>query len=151
MIKVIGMMNMFGGKRKDLRTWILFILNSGPKNGAELMDSMEKQTMGVWRPSPGSIYPMLENMVNEGLIRKIENGKYEPVPENNWFRAGLFGHHGGSPRNFSEAVSEIEGIVTFMEELKANGSKQGAEHSEKLKELAKRITKLTSDERPSDP
>ncbi len=139
-IKVI---NMFGSKRRDLRTWILFTLNSGPKNGAEIMDSIEKQMMGVWRPSPGSMYPMLENMVNEGLIKKLENGKYEPLEENNWLRAGLFGHHGSSPRNFSEAVSDIEGIVTYMEELRSNGSKQSEDFSERLKEVSKRLDKLS--------
>ena len=55
----------------------------------------------------------------------------------------MFGHHGSSPRNFSEAVSDIEGIVTYMEELRSNGSKQSDDFSERLKEVSKRLDKLS--------
>ena len=37
----------------------IYLLTSGPKNGVELMDGVQNITRGWWRPTPGSIYPML--------------------------------------------------------------------------------------------
>ena len=56
---------------------VVSMLSNSPKNGVELMDDMEKMTQGWWRPSPGSVYPLLEQLTNEGLIRKREDGRYE--------------------------------------------------------------------------
>jgi DNA-binding PadR family transcriptional regulator len=140
------MMNgMFGGKRRDLRAWIIFSLSSGPRNGVEIMDSMEKQTLGMWRPSPGSIYPMLEKMIEEGTIKKREDGKYELTDDGeNYFtiRNGIFGR---GTRTFEDAVEEVSSLVTFMEELKQNGSKKYEENKDKLKNLAERIRKLSGE------
>jgi len=41
-------------------------------SGAELMNSIEARTSGQWRPSPGSIYPILKWLVDKELI-KIES------------------------------------------------------------------------------
>ncbi|NON62393.1 PadR family transcriptional regulator, partial [Acidianus sp. DSM 29099] len=35
--------------------------------GAEIMDEVERNSLGVWRPSPGSVYPMIRNLESEGL------------------------------------------------------------------------------------
>jgi DNA-binding PadR family transcriptional regulator len=43
----------------------------------EIMDEIENMTQGWWRPSPGSVYPMLDEMVKDGLVKKREDGKYE--------------------------------------------------------------------------
>ncbi|MCL4345147.1 MAG: PadR family transcriptional regulator [Candidatus Thermoplasmatota archaeon] len=138
------MMNgMFGGKRRDLRSWIVFVLSSGPRNGVEIMDSMEKQTLGMWRPSPGSIYPMLEKMIEEGTIRKKEDGKYELTDDGeNYFsfRDGIFGR---GTRTFQDALDEVTSLVTYMEELKQNGSKKYEENREKIKNLAERLSRLS--------
>ncbi len=137
------MNGMFGGKRRDLRSWIVFVLSSGPRNGVEIMDSMEKQTLGMWRPSPGSIYPMLEKMIEEGTIRKKEDGKYELTDDGeNYFsfRDGIFGR---GTRTFQDALDEVTSLVTYMEELKQNGSKKYEENREKIKNLAERLSRLS--------
>ena len=51
--------------RRGLRVWVLQLLERGPMNGAELMEQMDRMTMGWWRPSPGSIYPLLDHLVEE--------------------------------------------------------------------------------------
>ena len=61
----------------SLRYYILWILANGKKRGIDIMDEMEKRSMGFWKPSPGSVYPTLKSLVEEGLIRKNENGTYE--------------------------------------------------------------------------
>ena len=50
-------------KKRGLRNWVLIILRRGPRTGAQMMDEMEVMTRGWWRPSPGSVYPLLEELV----------------------------------------------------------------------------------------
>src|SRR5467141_1174536 len=64
-------------RKRGLRPWVLNILRRSPKNGAEIMDEIENMSQGWWRPSPGSVYPMLEEMVQDGLIEKRDDGRYE--------------------------------------------------------------------------
>ena len=43
-----------------------------PRNGYALIQEIEARSEGAWRPSPGSIYPALAMMEDEGLIRSVE-------------------------------------------------------------------------------
>jgi len=43
-----------------------------PRNGYQLMQTIEARSDGRWRPSPGSIYPTLAQLEDEGLIRTVE-------------------------------------------------------------------------------
>jgi DNA-binding PadR family transcriptional regulator len=36
------------------------------------MDELAERTKGAWRPSPGSIYPTLRRLSNEGLVSSVE-------------------------------------------------------------------------------
>jgi DNA-binding PadR family transcriptional regulator len=47
----------------------LLLLADGPLNGYQIMQEIEKRSDGVWRPSPGSVYPALAQLEDEGLIR----------------------------------------------------------------------------------
>src|SRR6267143_904119 len=68
----------WGGMRRGwLRPWVISMIGRSPKNGAEIIDEIEKMSWGGWRPSPGSIYPLLKDMVDEGAIRQREDGRYE--------------------------------------------------------------------------
>ena len=63
-----------GGKarRGDIRTAALLLLAEEPRNGYALMQEIEQRSEGVWRPSPGSVYPALAQLEDEGLIRSEE-------------------------------------------------------------------------------
>jgi len=63
-----------GGKarRGDIRTAALLLLAEEPRNGYALMQEIEQRSSGVWRPSPGSVYPALAQLEDEGLIRSEE-------------------------------------------------------------------------------
>jgi DNA-binding PadR family transcriptional regulator len=43
-----------------------------PRNGYQLMQAIEERSGGFWRPSPGSVYPTLAQLEDEGLIRSVE-------------------------------------------------------------------------------
>jgi DNA-binding PadR family transcriptional regulator len=52
----------------------LLLLADGPLNGYQIMQEIEKRSEGVWRPSPGSVYPALAQLEDEGLVRTEEVG-----------------------------------------------------------------------------
>ena len=70
----------FGGprgrraRRGDIRTALLVLLAEEPRNGYGLMQEIEARSNGAWRPSPGSVYPALSQLEDEGLVRAQEGG-----------------------------------------------------------------------------
>lgn len=127
--------------RSGLRGWIIIILGKAPKNGAEIMDEIETMSFGWWRPSPGSLYPALEALVKEGVIRKRADGRYELTEagkeEFNRFRRG----RSTAPENIEEMLTNMEGYLSYMEE---QGREAVAPYRESLKRVADRILKLIS-------
>ena len=78
-------------KLGGLRVLTLHVLSKGPKNGVEIMDSIEKHHEMIremthnnydkrldkaLRPSSGAIYPLLKKLEAEGLVLKRDDGKY---------------------------------------------------------------------------
>src|SRR5947209_16030758 len=59
-------------RRGDIRTAALLLLGEEPRNGYQIMQEVEERSDGVWRPSPGSVYPALQQLEDEGLIRSEE-------------------------------------------------------------------------------
>jgi len=64
-----------------IRYHVLEALSQKPMSGSELMDDIERHTGGFWKPSPGSIYPLLSWLQDNGYIKElpVENGlkRYE--------------------------------------------------------------------------
>ena len=64
----------FGGGRRrrmrrgDVRAAVLVLLDEQPHTGYSLMEELERRSNGAWRPSPGSVYPTLQQLEDEGLI-----------------------------------------------------------------------------------
>jgi DNA-binding PadR family transcriptional regulator len=56
-------------KRGDIRSAILTLLAEEPRNGYQIMQALEERSRGTWRPSPGSIYPALSQLEDEGLVK----------------------------------------------------------------------------------
>ena len=61
-------------RRGDVRAAALLLLAEGPLNGYQLMQEIEARSDGVWRPSPGSVYPALSQLEDEGLVRVDATG-----------------------------------------------------------------------------
>jgi DNA-binding PadR family transcriptional regulator len=59
-------------RRGDIRTAALLLLAEEPRNGYQIMQEVEERSEGLWRPSPGSVYPALQQLEDEGLIRSEE-------------------------------------------------------------------------------
>ena len=59
------------------RYFILELLKKKPHTGKEIIDSAVKQSDGIWKPSPGLIYPLLGRLLDEGLVEETNQGKYQ--------------------------------------------------------------------------
>ena len=53
----------------DMKYVILKVLKDKPMHGYEVMKALEEQTHGCYRPSPGSVYPTLQWLEDEGLVK----------------------------------------------------------------------------------
>jgi DNA-binding PadR family transcriptional regulator len=62
------------GRRVNTRAAVLGLLAERPMHGYEMISELEQRTGGAWRPSPGSIYPTLQLLEDEGLIVSEETG-----------------------------------------------------------------------------
>ena len=135
-------------KLRGLRIWIIHVLDDGPKNGVEIMDSIQEhyeqmhqmRRMGnnkhrsrhlhhtmkhASRPSPGSVYPILKKMVDESLISKGEDGRYELTSRGQEISHKLFGHLRTYARQMDRgafavknALTEIDGYLSYLEDIK---------------------------------
>lgn len=57
-----------GRARGDVRAAILLLLDERPRHGYELIQEITDRSAGAWTPSPGSIYPTLQALEDEGLV-----------------------------------------------------------------------------------
>ena len=61
-------------RRGDVRVAVLLALSEEPMHGYQIMQQLEARSGGAWRPSPGSVYPTLQLLEDQGLIKGEEAG-----------------------------------------------------------------------------
>jgi len=59
-------------RRGDVRSAILGLLAEDPMHGYQIISELERRSDGRWRPSAGSVYPTLQQLEDEGLVRAVE-------------------------------------------------------------------------------
>jgi DNA-binding PadR family transcriptional regulator len=59
-------------RRGEIRTMILAALKEKPMHGYEVIQKLEEESGGRWRPSAGSVYPTLQQLADEGLVTSDE-------------------------------------------------------------------------------
>ncbi len=134
-------------KRRGLRGWVLSMLASAPKNGAEIMDEIESMSQGWWRPSPGSVYPLLDELAGEGLVSKRADGKYELTEKGKQAMDSFFLPPFGGPfrrvHSIEEMLNEMSGYISYMEDLNRSDKSKVAPYWEKMRSLAERLDQLS--------
>ena len=61
------------GRRGDVRAAILKLLTDRPMHGYEMIQEINERSQQLWKPSPGSVYPTLQLLVDEGLLVATES------------------------------------------------------------------------------
>src|SRR5205823_2008328 len=59
-------------RRGDVRTAVLTLLAERPMHGYEIIQEITERSDGLWRPSPGSVYPTLQLLADEDLVSTSE-------------------------------------------------------------------------------
>jgi DNA-binding PadR family transcriptional regulator len=108
----------------------------------EIMDEIENMTQGWWRPSPGSVYPMLDEMVRDSLVKKREDGKYELTAKTRNEDEWPFGSHFAGPRSVDDMLNEISGYVSYFEDMSKTDKSKLESYSEKIRTISDRLSAL---------
>lgn len=122
------------GKKGWMRPLVLRMLETEPLNGIELINKISERSHGWWKPSPGSIYPLLQSLTEEKLIKKRNDGKYE-LTEKYKKEFGL----GDETEN---VLTNIESDISYLEELSQSDKKGFDKHKKKIEEIKKRLSSL---------
>jgi DNA-binding PadR family transcriptional regulator len=94
-------------RRGDIRTAALLLLAEEPRNGYQIMQEVQERSDGVWSPSPGSVYPALQQLEDEGLIRseEIEGRKAYAITDDG--RKALAERGEGRPAPWEEMSGDV--------------------------------------------
>ena len=144
-------------RRGDVRAAILVLLAEQARNGYQLMQEIETRSEGAWRPSPGSMYPALQQLEDEGLVqvstdaggrlyaltaagkKQAEAAQKEPAP----WEAALGPDHESSVE-FHQLVKQV--TLAAMQVSQAGGAAQQAEARKILKDARKALYRLLAED-----
>ena len=122
------------GQRGWLRPAILKLLQEKPMNGMELINRFGEASHGWWKPSPGSIYPLLENLESEGLTKKRGDGRYEVTKR--------FASEFGPIGQVDEMLTNMEGTVSYFEDMAKSDKAKFSTYRKRIGNLTERLSKL---------
>jgi DNA-binding PadR family transcriptional regulator len=142
-------------RRGDVRTAILALLEERPMHGYEMIQELEERTSGRWTPSAGSIYPTLQLLEDEGLVKGEEvEGKrvfslteagVEAVKERASEKAPWENGDEGSPRY--ELRAEIFRVLGAAKQVaRSDDTDQLAKAVEILKDTRRRLYSILAEE-----
>jgi DNA-binding PadR family transcriptional regulator len=145
-------------RRGEIRTVLLAILADGPGHGYDLIQRIEAKTSGAWKPSPGSVYPTLQLLQDEGFVTMdatdgkrtfelTENGRVEAQrrldnpADNPWTREGRGRSQAGA------LFEPMKGLVIALKQISMSGNPQQVEAAtEIVKEARRKLYLLLAEE-----
>ncbi len=147
-------------RRGDIRTALLAVLTEGPGHGYEIIDRLEEKSGGMWRPSPGSVYPTLQMFEDEGLVvsekregkrvyELTDTGRTEAAARAERFGKTPWESEGGQGAGRHEAFRGLRkagehlgpGIPPFLAALRQVGMSGDPAQIERASEVVKKATK----------
>jgi DNA-binding PadR family transcriptional regulator len=145
--------------RGDVRAAILVLLAEEPMHGYQIIQELSERSGGVWRPSPGSVYPTLQLLEDEGLIRseEAEGRRVFHLTDAGKAEVGRRGEEAPPPwEAFGGAGPLIDlreagfGVFTAVMQVAQTGTEsQIARAREILTETRKSIYRLLAEDEPS--
>jgi DNA-binding PadR family transcriptional regulator len=134
-----------GGRRRrgDVRTAVLAVLTEQPGHGYEIMQALEDKSGGAWRPSPGSVYPTLQQLEDEGLVRATErDGKrvFELTDAGRAEAERRLEEAGGPPwsADIPDFRTSIKGLILAYRQVMAAGSNDQRDRANEILANARR-------------
>jgi DNA-binding PadR family transcriptional regulator len=139
--------------RGDVRWAILSLLAEAPSNGYGLIKTIAEKTSGAWRPSPGSIYPTLQQLVDEELVMPLSEGRRTDFTLTDAGKAYVAEHAeelenawnndaGGSGPAFHQSVGKLMGVI---HQFRSATDEQRTAAVEKLDETRRALYRILAD------
>jgi len=144
-------------RRGNVRAAILSVLAEEPMHGYQIMQRLEERSGGMWRPSPGSVYPTLQLLEDQGFIRgeDVEGRRVFSLTEAGKTEAAASKEAHGAPWEGPQHGDEgprfklRKGVFQIGAAAKQVGTAGSAEQVEKaleiLAEARKRIYELLAE------
>lgn len=137
-------------RRGMTRALLLAGLVDGPAHGYELMDRLEEKTGGRWRPSPGSVYPALSSLEEEGLIvgRDEDDKRVFELTDAGREQAdiSLFTRAGGPSESQRDLFNEIRSLMSAAKQVASVGTpEQVAEATAAVKAARQSLYRLLAE------
>ena len=144
-------------RRGDVRAAILAVLSESALNGYQIIQEIAERTGGVWKPSPGSIYPTLQQLEDEGLVRQeTEGGRraFTLTDEGKTYVAEHADEVNAPWQAMSEASSDDDGLKSLIGKVAAavwqilavGTPEQQAQGREALIEMRKRLYAILAED-----
>lgn len=150
-------------RRGDVRAAALALLAEQPMNGYQIIQEITDRSGGVWRPSPGSVYPALQQLEDEGLIRAEagDGGRraYQLTDEGRQYAAShtdelrapwdvVAGSAGGTAIEMRKLISQV--AMAAVQVVSAGTDAQAAQARQVLTETRKALYRiLAADDEPA--
>jgi DNA-binding PadR family transcriptional regulator len=136
-------------RRGDVRAALLVLLEEEARNGYGLMQEIEARSEGAWRPSPGSVYPALQQLEDEGLVRAVESAGRRVFELTDEGREYVEQHRaelaepwaavaGGAREGLPELRSSIAQVGAAVMQIAATGSPQQVTEARRILDEARR-------------
>ena len=147
-------------RRGDVRAALLVLLSEEPRNGYGLMQEIEARSGGAWRPSPGSVYPALQQLEDEGLVRATESGgrkQFELTDEGRTYiteNAEALGTPWEDVAGGNEHVAELRSLVfgvgaAVMQVVQAGTEEQIKEAARVLEDTRRSLYRILAEDEPT--
>jgi DNA-binding PadR family transcriptional regulator len=145
-------------RRGDVRAAILAVLAEQPRNGYQIIQEVAERSGGVWKPSPGSIYPTLQQLEDEGLVRPENDGGRRAYTLTEEGRAYVAEHPDevAAPWEGMGETSDDDGLKPLIGQVAAaiwqiaavGTREQQAKTREALTDLRRRLHAILADDEP---
>ena len=130
-------------RRGNVRAAILSVLADEPMHGYQIMQRLEERSGGMWRPSPGSVYPTLQLLEDQGFIKgeEVEGRRVFSLTETGKAEAEASKELHGAPWDSPEHGDEgprfklRRGVFQIGAAAKQVGTTGSAEQVEKALEI----------------
>ncbi|MFF1823589.1 PadR family transcriptional regulator [Kribbella sp. NPDC058245] len=127
--------------RGDVRTAVLMLLSEQPMHGYQLMQAIADRSAGRWTPSPGAIYPTINQLEDEGLVAVTAEAGRKLVTLTDTGRAYVEERREASVDPFAafaqaEPATDLRGL---LEELHIAARQVGRTGSEEQRAAAAKI------------
>jgi len=142
--------------RGDVRAAILHLLAEAPMHGYQIMQEISERSDGIWQPSPGSVYPTLQQLEDEDLVQADERGGKKTYTLTDDGRAKVESEDGAPPweRFGSEAHDGLHSLretgfqvgAAVMQVARAGSDAQMVKTREVLEEARRKIYQILGEE-----